>query len=320
MTTEQWLSPVALGSSLRTIASGRASDLEALVRSAPFSRAVRVLSYALLAALLGVLLLIATATVPVLFGYHTYVVRGGSMEPQLEVGSVAVTHPTSPRALAVGDIIAYRSLADGSTVLHRIVEVQSEDGEPLFVTQGDQNRTRDAEPVALEGQGDKVIYSVPYAGYALIFASSGVGMALLIGLPLIVLAALFLRNAPISRRREAQTSVAAERQGPPPLQAVDMQDLRPQAAAASPRPQTGPAPTIVPFPGPRAATRPTIVAFPSPRLAGQDIPVFLIRQLPHPERFAPLLSMAAARTSAEPHGARRRSEPDAAEWPRRRVA
>src|SRR4030067_2187329 len=65
--------------------------LSDLARLEPVRRAGTLFSYALFAGLVGVLLLVATATVPVLFGYHTYVVNGGSMEPSLGAGSGAVT-------------------------------------------------------------------------------------------------------------------------------------------------------------------------------------------------------------------------------------
>lgn len=228
--------------------TGRDRLPEALARSELVQRSVRYGLCALLAGLVGVLLLVATATVPVLFGYHTYIVRGGSMEPALSEGSVAVTHPTSPRALATGDIIAYRSTPGSPPVLHRIVAVTYEEGEPRFTTQGDQNRTPDAEPVALADPGDKVVYSVPYAGYILSFARSGLGMALLIGGPLVTLAALFLGNAPGSQRQERGigTEVATvERQASPALQLVFAADPQPVARSPSAQPAPRDLPTFL---------------------------------------------------------------------------
>ena len=177
-----------------TARNDRAGLFGAPARSELVQRAVRLLSYGLLAVLAGILLVVATATVPILFGYHTYIVRGGSMEPDLRAGSAAVTRPASARALAVGDIIAFRAFPDSPPVLHRIVEIKSEGGQRLFFTQGDQNRTPDPEPVALAGPGDMVIYSVPYAGYILSFAQSALGRLALFGVPLAAFSAIMVRK------------------------------------------------------------------------------------------------------------------------------
>lgn len=154
-------------------------------------RAGRIAAYALLAVLAGILLLVAAATVPVLFGYHTYNVNGGSMGPSLAAGSTAVTKPTSPQLLSVGDIIAYRAGSDSPHVLHRIVEIKTVEGVRVFVTQGDRNATPDPIPVALGGPGDRVVYSVPYAGYVLTFARTTTGKIVLIALPLALLAMMY---------------------------------------------------------------------------------------------------------------------------------
>jgi signal peptidase len=193
--------------------SGRADALNALARSFAFRRGIRVVLAGAFIALTGVLLLVATATVPVLFGYHTYTVNGGSMEPAVHSGSVAVTAPTASQGLKVGDVIGYRSSSDVKPVLHRIIRIDDKDGKRLFVTQGDQNRTPDAEPVALKGPGDRLVYSVPYAGYVLNFAGTVTGRAALIGGPLLLLAVMFVieRTRPLRPRRRGHGASAGSR-------------------------------------------------------------------------------------------------------------
>jgi hypothetical protein len=126
-------------------------------------------------------------------------------------------------------------------VLHRIVAIsEGPNGEPLFTTQGDSNASSDAEPAALAGQGDKMVYSVPYAGYILDFAGSLVGRLTLIGLPLAYFAVAYARNvrqtnaparAPLALA--VMPHVAAE---PRPLAAaepslqLELLEVRPQAA------------------------------------------------------------------------------------------
>jgi hypothetical protein len=94
-------------------------------------------------------------------------------------------------------------------VLHRIIEITNVGGELQFVTQGDQNQTADPTPVSLEGPGDKVVYSVPYAGYILKFSGSTAGQIFLIGVPLLVLAVIFGRDLVRNRRAERESATAA---------------------------------------------------------------------------------------------------------------
>jgi signal peptidase len=193
------------------------------VRPDAFHQAMRLVKFALLATAGAVLALVATATVPVLFGYHTYILEGSSMEPTLKLGSVAVTKPVAVNALEVGDIIAYRARPDTTPVLHRIIEVTEVEGRRAFITQGDKNATPDAEPVILAGEGDRVVYSVPYAGYILEFAQSWLGRALLLGLPVLGFAANALRQrlrgAPAAAASQAQP-IAAPSLAPAAIPAV----------------------------------------------------------------------------------------------------
>ena len=191
------------------------------------SRRLRLLSYAVLAILLAIAALVAAATLPVLFGYHTYVVNGGSMEPSLRRGSVAVAQKTSPFALEVGDIIARRESPDGPAVLHRIARITDDDTGRLLYTQGDANRTADPEAIMLLGSGDKVIYSVPYAGYILNFGRSTPGRILLVGAPLFLLAASSLyEKSPLRPRRQQPASPQSSAE---PLRALGRLTLVPRS-------------------------------------------------------------------------------------------
>lgn len=167
--------------------TGRMAAAEGAVRPDAFRQAMRLAMLALLATAAAVLALVAIATVPVLFGYHTYILEGASMEPTLKLGSVAVAKPVAVNALEVGDIVAYRARTETTPVLHRIVEVTEVDGRRAFITQGDRNNAPDADPVILVGEGDRVVYSVPYAGYILNFAQSWPGRGLLLGAPALAL-------------------------------------------------------------------------------------------------------------------------------------
>jgi signal peptidase len=233
---------------------------EALIRSDGVRQAARLLSFVVLGTVVGALLLVAAATVPILFGYHTYTVDGGSMEPTLRLGSVAVAKPTAPAALEIGDIIAYRTSPDSTRVLHRVVGISKVDGKLAFFTQGDRNEAPDIDPVVPVGPGDKVVYSVPYAGYILNFAQSWLGRALLLGVPI---AGLIVNPWRERRSRpRAASSVAQDRPAAVPIaQPQPLPVEQPQAA-----------PIVTPLPAPaRAAPRPATPAQVPPGQRGQTV-------------------------------------------------
>lgn len=137
---------------------------------------------------------VAAATLPTLFGYHAYIVYGGSMEPALPLGSVAVARPVTADRVRTGDIIAFEGSHTSSPVLHRVVEIRDDHGERLFVTKGDANAFADARPVRLDGTGDRVVYHVPLVGFLIHFGRTTGGLLLFFGAPLAALLAYTLRR------------------------------------------------------------------------------------------------------------------------------
>lgn len=144
---------------------------------------------------------VAAATLPTALGYHAYIVYGGSMEPALPLGSVAVARPVTPDQVKVGDIIAFERSPLSSPVLHRVVDIRLEEGERLFVTKGDSNAHADPRPVRLEGDGDRVVYHVPLVGFLIHFARTTGGLLVFFAAPLAALLALTLRS--LARWRSA---------------------------------------------------------------------------------------------------------------------
>lgn len=139
--------------------------------------------------------LVGAGTIPSLFGCVHYTVYGGSMEPALRMGSVAVTRTVPSESLEVGDIIAFPPSDRADEVLiHRIVGIEVEDGERVFTTKGDQNPTADPRPVKLDGDGAKLWYSVPLAGYIIDFAHKPVVRTLLVLVPLGLFAGVALER------------------------------------------------------------------------------------------------------------------------------
>ena len=102
-----------------------------------------------------------------LFPVHPTTVIGGSMRPTLDVGDVVIVVEVPADTIEPGDIIQFRE-AEGSTTVHRVVEIQETEGNTVFVTQGDANRAPDPEPVLADNVVGKVVFNIPKVGWAAI--------------------------------------------------------------------------------------------------------------------------------------------------------
>jgi signal peptidase len=101
------------------------------------------------------------------FGVQPTVVSGVSMEPAVMSGDVVITREVPVESVEVGDIIRFRR--GDVYILHRVVEVQIDGDEILFITQGDANFSLDPPVMANQLHG-KVILTVPKIGWMTIAA------------------------------------------------------------------------------------------------------------------------------------------------------
>jgi signal peptidase I len=162
-----------------------------------------------MAAALSLLFLIAVllaGTLPSIFGYESFVVYSGSMEPAIHVGDLAVVGPARPDQLTVGDVITYRTAEHPEVVVtHRLVNIGLDDkGRLNFQTKGDANDSVDqvtVDPQALLG---RVTYSIPRLGYLVDFSKRPEGKVALIGIPGLLLALDYLLGR--GRRKGAASS------------------------------------------------------------------------------------------------------------------
>ncbi len=98
------------------------------------------------------------------------------MSPAIPVGALVVVRPVQPNELYVGDVVTYAApQAPDAYVTHRIVEI---DGGAIQ-TKGDANLVRDAWTFSYASAAGKVALVVPFAGYALAWASSPLAHVLL---------------------------------------------------------------------------------------------------------------------------------------------
>jgi len=135
---------------------------------------------------------------PIQFGGDTLymVVYGGSMQPTIKVGDLAIVKNTDPWNIAMGDIITFHM--EGKFVTHRVIKVLPNG----FITQGDANNAPDMETVYSSELIGKVIFVVPYVGHLIHYAGTFWGLVLLVWIPATTLIAMEVRNILESRREK----------------------------------------------------------------------------------------------------------------------
>ena len=171
-------------------------------------RHVRRLCIVLFCAGLAVLLLTAAIShlIPAT-GRQTYIIRGGSMEPTIPLGSVVAVSAVRADNLVAGDIVTLRTL-DGIIVTHRVTAViRTSDGSLLLATKGDANAYPDTPEWPAQALVGRVDLWIPYAGYLMAFVATLPGLlALLCSMATLLLVIWGIDELRADRRPLPQTA------------------------------------------------------------------------------------------------------------------
>jgi signal peptidase I len=156
--------------------------------------------------------LAAIMLVPAALGFHRYVILTGSMTGTYDPGSIVYDRAVPTSTLRVGDSITYSPPPGASLherVTHRIHRVSAApDGRRVFQTKGDFNELPDNWRFVLpRPTQDKVIFHIPYVGYAFQLLSVPQYRKIVIGIPAVlvamwVIAGLWKEGGEAQRRRE----------------------------------------------------------------------------------------------------------------------
>jgi len=138
--------------------------------------------------------------IPSVFSGRLAIVRSSSMEPAMRAGALAIMLPVDPEDVEVGDIIVFDPPWDSDpnvTVSHRVIGVY--DSEQLrFDTKGDALEQSDPYYVPGESVHGKVLFSIPYLGYAansaLGYVRTWLGLVTLVCIPLVILIGSAIRD------------------------------------------------------------------------------------------------------------------------------
>jgi signal peptidase I len=151
-----------------------------------FKKIFKTIYYLILTVIAVVALFLILSVIPVKGGYKTMIVLSGSMEPKIHTGSIVAIKPE--KEYRVGDVITFGENTKTKTpTTHRIFEIKDENGIKTYITKGDANNAPDQKPVTEKEILGKVLFSVPYAGYAVAAAQKPVGFMLIIVVPAVII-------------------------------------------------------------------------------------------------------------------------------------
>ena len=96
-------------------------------------------------------------------GLGTYIVTGGSMEPNIHKGALVLVEPVSPDEVQIGDVITFQQY--DQTTTHRVIAITKTAQGLTFKTKGDANVVADPEDKSFLGAVGIVRATVPVVGY-----------------------------------------------------------------------------------------------------------------------------------------------------------
>jgi signal peptidase len=147
--------------------------------------------------------------IPSVFSGSLAIVRSSSMEPAMRTGALAVMLPVNVEEVRVGDIIVFDPPWDSSsdvTVSHRVIGVYNK-GELLFDTKGDAVEESDPYYVPAASVHGRVLFSIPYMGYAansaLRYVRTWLGLVTLVCIPMVILIGNAIRD--INRSQDVRS-------------------------------------------------------------------------------------------------------------------
>lgn len=132
---------------------------------------------------------------PSFLGIKSLIIVSESMEPTIMTDDVIFIKNVSKEKLKVGDIISFYEESYINT--HRIVRIENQSGEEVYITKGDNNEKEDKLPVKFKNIEGKYIFKLSGLGKVLEILKSKVTLIILLSFLVII----FYYEVRISKRR-----------------------------------------------------------------------------------------------------------------------
>ncbi len=147
---------------------------------------LKTIYYVFLGAIALIAVLLIISVLPITGNYKVMTVLSGSMAPDIKMGSLVVVKPTDN--YKIGDIITFGEMSKTKTpTTHRIADIKVVDSEPVYITKGDANNAPDQKEITGKEIIGKVLFDIPYVGYAVNTAKKPFGFMLIIIAPAVII-------------------------------------------------------------------------------------------------------------------------------------
>lgn len=166
-------------------------------------------TWATIAGLLGISLVLALAVAPRALGYQSLVVHGGSMGGEMPNGSLVLTRQIPAQDVAVGEVILIQeTTAAGSSApkIHRVESLRSDGGNIAVRTRGDANQSADPSEYILPDQISAPVITLLYVGRVVGFVATPTGWTFFVLLPAVLAAAAMIYSIWFPGRPTKRTS------------------------------------------------------------------------------------------------------------------
>lgn len=180
---------------------------------------LKIIEWGIFLLLLFVLFLVASPLLPTNEYVSTHIVSTGSMEPTIQAGSV-VFSTLKTEEINRGDIIVFTSPSNQEiTVIHRVKNI-TEEG---YITKGDNNKSEDKWIVSSSNIKGKVVFDLPYLGYAVDWIKTPIGFVTLLILPALIFLISQIRriregiNEEVEKRTKEEVEKIKQKDINPPL-------------------------------------------------------------------------------------------------------
>jgi len=151
----------------------------------------RLLDLALILLVVAVLGLVLAVNAGPALGHQIIVIRGGSMEPTIGLGSVIDVVPVRPADIHSGDVVTLKD-ANGTLLSHRVTRVAALPDGLYLETKGDSNVTADGALVPASEVVGRVDASMPKLGYLIYLLTLPMGILSLFCVALTLLLGIWL--------------------------------------------------------------------------------------------------------------------------------
>ncbi len=153
---------------------------------------------------------------PDFFGYKSFVIVSGSMEPTIMTGDAILVKEVPQKEIKTNDIISF---SQGETIVtHRVIEIIEENGVKRYKTKGDNNNTEDREKITYEQIEGKYQFKINQFGTIIKILKSKITLAILVIIIVIMTCYRSRTEKKREERKEKRKKYKEEENGRTPKQ------------------------------------------------------------------------------------------------------